>query len=93
MVTCSDPTARISIGNLLVFATIFVIAGRHLHRRSHTRLGCDRQTVNDTLLAYGTALIDDDPCRSGTVEALGLDEVRFVPVGPDTVKNSCPQTA
>ena len=38
-------------------------------------LGCDWHTVNDTLLAYGAALIDDDPDRYGTVTALGLDEV------------------
>lgn len=45
-------------------------------------LGCDWHTVNDTLIAYGTALVDDDPERFGSVEALGLDEVLFCRVGP-----------
>ena len=34
------------------------------------------------MIAYGTALVDDDPERFGTVSALGLDEVLFVRVGP-----------
>jgi transposase len=46
-----------------------------------TELGCDWHTVNDTVLAYGTALADD-PARFGVVEALGLDEVLFARVGP-----------
>jgi transposase len=45
-------------------------------------LGCDSHTVNDTALAYGTALVEDDPDRFGTVEALGFDEVLFARVGP-----------
>ncbi len=45
-------------------------------------LGCDWHTVNDTVIAYGTALVDDDTERFGTVEALGLDEVLMVRVGP-----------
>ena len=45
-------------------------------------LGCDWHTVNDTVLAYGTALVDDDPDRVGTVTALGLDETLFAHVGP-----------
>jgi len=45
-------------------------------------LGCDWHTVNDTVIAYGTALVDDDPERFGTVAALGLDEVLMVRVGP-----------
>jgi transposase len=44
-------------------------------------LGCDWHTVNDTLLRYGEALIDDDPERVGLIEALGLDEVLFVREG------------
>ena len=44
-------------------------------------LGCDWHTVNDTVIAYGTALVDDDPDRFGTVEALGLDEVLFARIG------------
>ena len=45
-------------------------------------LGCDWHTINDTVMAYGTALVDDDPDRIGAVEALGLDEVLFVREGP-----------
>jgi transposase len=45
-------------------------------------LGCDWHTVNDTVIAYGTALVDDDPGRFGTVAALGLDEVLMVRIGP-----------
>jgi transposase len=45
-------------------------------------LGCDWHTVNDTLLRYGEALIDDDDNRFGLVEALGLDETLFVREGP-----------
>jgi transposase len=40
-------------------------------------LGCDWHTVNDTVCAYGEALVDD-PGRYGTVRALGMDEVLFV---------------
>jgi hypothetical protein len=45
-------------------------------------IGCDWHTVNDTVIAYGTALVDDDPDRFGTVEAIGLDEVLMVRIGP-----------
>ncbi len=45
-------------------------------------LGCDWHTVNDTVVAFGTALGDDDPERIGTVTALGLDETLFVHEGP-----------
>jgi len=44
-------------------------------------LGCDWHTVNDTVVAYGTALVDDDTERFGTVAALGLDEVLFARIG------------
>jgi transposase len=43
-------------------------------------LGCDWHTVNDAVLAYGGALVED-PGRFGDVEALGLDEVLFVREG------------
>ncbi|MDH2902962.1 MAG: ISL3 family transposase [Actinomycetota bacterium] len=45
-------------------------------------LGCDWHTVNDTLLRYGEALVDDDTERVGLVKALGLDETLFVREGP-----------
>jgi transposase len=40
-------------------------------------LGCDWHTVNHAVMAYGAALVDDDPERIGPVEALGLDETLF----------------
>ena len=40
-------------------------------------LGCDWHTVNDAVVRYGEALVDD-PGRFGEVSALGLDEVLFV---------------
>lgn len=40
-------------------------------------LGCDWHTINDTVIAYGTALVDDDPNRIGEPIALGLDETLF----------------
>lgn len=43
-------------------------------------LGCDWHTVMDTVVAYGTPLIED-PDRIGTVTALGLDETLFVRTG------------
>lgn len=43
-------------------------------------LGCDWHTINDTVLVYGTPLVED-PNRIGTVEALGLDEVLFARQG------------
>ncbi len=45
-------------------------------------LGCDWHTVNDTVVAYGEALVDDDLDRYEAVGALGLDEVLFVRLGP-----------
>lgn len=43
-------------------------------------LGCDWHTINDTVIAYGTPLVED-PARIGVVEALGLDEVLFARLG------------
>ncbi len=43
-------------------------------------LGCDWHTINDTVIAYGTPLIED-PERIGNVEALGLDETLFARLG------------
>lgn len=40
-------------------------------------LGCEWHTINDAVIAYGAALVED-PDRFGDVEALGLDEVLFV---------------
>ena len=46
-----------------------------------SELDCDWHTVNDAVVAYGTALVDD-PDRIGEVTALGLDETLFARVGP-----------
>ncbi len=45
-------------------------------------LECAWHTVNDAVIAYGTALVDDDPDRIGEPSALGLDETLFVRIGP-----------
>lgn len=50
--------------------------GRSVNEVAH-ELGCDWHTVNDAVIAYGTALVED-PGRFGDVNALGLDEVLFV---------------
>jgi transposase len=44
-------------------------------------LGCDWHTVNDAVIAYGTALVDDDLERIGNPTAVGLDETLFARVG------------
>jgi transposase len=44
-------------------------------------LGCDWHTVNDAVVACGTALVED-PDRIGAVTAVGLDEVLFARQGP-----------
>lgn len=43
-------------------------------------LECDWHTINDTVIAYGEALVED-PDRIGDVDALGLDETLFARVG------------
>ena len=43
--------------------------------------GCAWHTVNDTVIAFGEALIDDDSARVGAPSALGLDETLFVRLG------------
>jgi len=43
-------------------------------------LGCDWHTVNDAVLAYGSALIDH-PERFGDVSSIGLDEHLMVKLG------------
>lgn len=60
---------------------------RQVGQRSRTineiavELGCDWHPVNDAVIAYGTALVDDDPDRFGAVTALGLDETLFAGLG------------
>jgi hypothetical protein len=57
--------------------------GRHARtvKEIAVELGCDGHTINDTVVAYGTALVEQKD-RFGTVEALGLDEVLFARIGP-----------
>lgn len=43
-------------------------------------LACDWHTVNDAVIAYGTALVDD-PDRLGEPDAVGLDETLYVREG------------
>jgi transposase len=49
-------------------------------------LRCDWHTVNDAVMAYGAALVDDDVGRIGEPAALGLDETLFVRDGPRRVQ-------
>lgn len=44
-------------------------------------LGADWHAINDAVIAYGTALLDADTDRVGTVSALGVDEVLFARLG------------
>ena len=52
-------------------------------------LGCDWHTVNDAVMAYGAALVDDDPDRIGPVTALGLDETLFCRSGRWRTRQWC----
>ena len=58
--------------------------GRHARSVNEVAmdLGCDWHTVNDTVVAYGEALLEADQDRFGSVTALGLDEVLMVRLGP-----------
>lgn len=49
-------------------------------------LGCDWHTVNDAVMAYGTALVED-PARIGEPTAVGLDETLFARQG--TYRTQC----
>jgi len=55
-------------------------SGRSVNDVANT-LGCDWHTINDAVVAYGTALVEH-PDRFGTVTALGLDETGFVRLAP-----------
>jgi transposase len=52
-------------------------------------LGCDWHTVNDAVMAYGTALLDSDVERIGDVKAPGLDETLFCRAGPWHAQQWC----
>ena len=59
---------------------VTVQVGRHGRTVNEVagELGCDWHTVNDAVIAYGTALVDDDPDRIGDVDRarVGRDAVR-----------------
>jgi transposase len=63
---------------------VTVQVGRHARSVNEVagELGCDWHTVNDTVVAYGEALLEADGDRFGSVSALGLDEVLMVRLGP-----------
>ena len=52
------------------------------------KLDCDWHTVNDAVIAYGSALVED-PHRIGDVTALGLDETLFCRRGPRRRQEWC----
>ena len=58
--------------------------GRHARSINELadELDCDWHTISDAVIAYGTALVDDDLERIGEVTAVGLDEVLFCRLGP-----------
>jgi transposase len=55
-------------------------------------LGYDWHTVNNAVLSWGAALVDE-PGRYGSVVALGLDEVLFVRRGSSIARSSRPASA
>jgi len=55
-------------------------AGRTVNEVA-VELGTDWHTINDTVVAYGAALLEADEGRVGDVTALGLDETLFVREG------------
>lgn len=60
------------------WATLQVgMAGRSVNEVAR-ELGCDWHTVNDTVIAFGSALVDHPGRVAEMVEALGLDETLFV---------------
>jgi transposase len=63
---------------------VTVQVGRHGRTVSEVagELDCDWHTVNDAVIAYGTALVDDDLEGIGTPVAVGLDETSFNKTGP-----------
>lgn len=55
-------------------------------------LGCDWHTINDTLLRYGEALVDDDKHRFGLMEALGSTRRSSCARAPPTARTSPPRS-
>src|SRR5664280_2886169 len=58
--------------------------GRHARSINEMagEFGCDWRTVNDTVVAYGEALLETDDDRIGEVSALGLYDVLMVRLVP-----------
>lgn len=63
------------------WATLQVGGGGRAVSDVAAELGADWHAINDAVIAYGTALLDADVDRVGTVEALGVDEVLFARLG------------
>lgn len=94
--TCPDPDCAVGsfteVADDITAARLVMTdrAGRWVteqvgrHRRSvneiAVELGCDWHTINDTVIAYGTPLVED-PARIGEVEAFGVDETLFARLG------------
>ena len=95
--TCPDPDcangswteedARIAAPRQVLTARAARWATFQVGRRARSvnevagELGCDWHTVNDTVVSYGEAILDQDTERIGDVTTLGLDEVLMVRVG------------
>jgi transposase len=62
------------------WATVQVGTGRTVAEVA-AELGCDWHTVNDTVTAYGKALLEADRKRLVKTSAIGLDETSFVKAG------------
>jgi len=83
---CRTPGCRVRLGRIGSCWTRWRCPAIRYGRWGHTvnevavELCCDWHTVNDTVVAYGMALVDD-PDRIGEVAAVGLDEVLFARQG------------
>jgi transposase len=65
------------------WATVQVGTGRTVKEVAQ-ELECDWHTVNDAVTTYGKALLDADRKRMNKTSAIGLDETKFVKLGPHT---------
>ena len=63
------------------WATVQVGTGRTV-KEVAGELACDWHTVNDAVTTYGKALLDADRKRMNKTSAIGLDETKFVKLGP-----------
>jgi transposase len=63
------------------WATLQVGTGRTV-KEVAGELACDWHTVNDAVTTYGKALLEADRKRMNKTSAIGLDETKFVKLGP-----------